>query len=547
MFYVFNPLRLQLQLSPTFAEDILKHYIWIYLQHGGNLFTGSLVGRSPEENLLLRFGPGTAGLISESLFHSSEAWTVDELSSFGICFLGAVAQTDPKFRSRLKACLASYCSPLPAARILYANHLFESTFGTASVLSHFHRLNEGDRWQLLCGICRTGTPSMLRLFIDTGIDINHDPERLNMLGHAAAVGNLDIVCMLIESGANGAGALCVFIDGSEHLSDGLYKQLLELLVEKSSPTYFPDVSDDPLSAVINSSKALLSHPKAPEILLCRKVLNNVLINRPCEKSRECNYMCAAIKNRLDSMVGLLLQHAAYANTKSSWLMHSVKCGAASCTEVLIRHGADVSFVDKSGRSALELARSNVTAPHPRVFTTTHCRYYSYNIRVEVTAVEDAETLAAVERALELKDQSTKSSEVCGPSCGLESQSLNQEDKSTPVPQNKFEKAIGFLSTYYKSGLDEHRVEPYHLGIGDLWSLSFYEALCMRFFYVLSYALILAVGIIAVIQGKKRVLMPSRTIMSALALLLLAFIWGSSLQMNLPSKLDNGRSVTTQNS
>ena len=492
--------QLHLEGSPTFTEDILKHYIWIYLQHGGNLFTGSLVGFLPEDNLLLSFGPGTAGLISESLFHSSEAWTVDELSSSGICFLGAVAQTDPKFRTRLKACLASYRSPLPAASTLCANNLFESTFGTASVLSHFHRLDKWDRRELLCGICRTGTPSMLRPFIDTGIGINHGPKRLNMLGHAAAVGNLDIVCMLIESGANGALALRVFINDSEHLANGLYKQLLELLVEKSSPTSFNflSLSYDSLSAVISSSKALLSHPKAPEILFCRKVLSDGLIKGPCDQHTACNYMCAAIRSRLDSMVELLLQHAAYANTTSSWLMHSVKCGAASCAEVLIRHGANVSFVDESGRSALELAWSNVALHHPRFYGP--CGGPARCAR-GVTAEEDAATLAVVEQALRLKSQSTTTSKEQEPKCIFEVESHDLEDKTTPVPPNIFEKALGILSTYYTPVPRGHRVRPHVRGIGDLWSLSFYEALCMRFFYILSYVLLLAVGIIAVIQGK----------------------------------------------
>ena len=385
---------------------------------------------------------------------------------------------------------------------------------------------------------------MLRPFIDTGIDINHGPERLNMLGHAAAVGNLDIVCMLIEIGANGALALLVFFRHGGHLSDGLYKQLLELLVEKSSPTYFPHVSDDPLSAVFTSSRALLSHRKAPEILFCRKVLSDGLINCPCEEYSVCNYMCAAIRNRLDSMVGLLLLHAAYANTTSSWLTHSVKCGAASCTEVLIRHGADVSFVDESGRSALELARANVALQHPRF-----CGPCGGLARCAggVTAEEDAATLAVVEQALRLKSQSTTISKEKEPKCIFEVESPDLEDKTTPIPQNIFEKAVGFLSTYYTPVPHGHRVRPHVRGIGDLWSLSFYDALRMRFFYVLSYALLLAVSIIAVIQGKNRVPMPSRTIMSAVALLLLAFIWGSSLQMNLPSKLDNGRSVTKQDS
>ena len=116
-----------------------------------------------------------------------------------------------------------------------------------------------------------------------------------------------------------------------------------------------------------------------------------------------------------------------------------------------------------------------------------------------------------------------------------------------VAQNIFKKALGSLLAYYKHPLHEWYSRYRYYEIRNLWSLSFYEALLMRFFYVVSYVLLLAVGVLAIIRGDKRVRMPSRGILSAVALLLLAYIWGSSLQTNLSTKLDNGRSVTTQDS
>ena len=528
----------------TTTHDILQNYLRIHFQHGGNLFTRRPWWELILQDLLYSCELGTTNLIAECLFQSSEFWTVDELSSIGICYLGAVAQTDPGFRTRLKAYLASHCSPLLAAGTIYADSLFESTFGIASVLRHFHGMGEWESSTFLAALCRTGIPSMLTPFIDTGIDLNNGDVSNNMLGNAAAMGNLDTVCMLIESGANGALALYIFIDHGEKLSYGLFKHLLELLVENSRPTSFRSVWYDALRQIIESSRALLTHPKAPEILFRRKVFSEELIKRSCKRF-ECNYMCMAIRKRLSSVVELLLQHEAYASTTSGWLMLSVKCGAASCAEALIQHGADVNFLDGAGKSALQLAGSNVTTPHPRIFT--HSVGHYRKIRCKVTAEEDAETLAVIERAFDLKAQSTDNLTVHEPSCELEPHSLNENDEAVPAPQNVFAKAFGSLLTYYRCPLRGRHSRYHNYAIGGLWSLSFYEALLIRFFYVFSYVLLLALEILAFLRGDKRVRMPSRSILSAIALLLLAFIWGTSPQTILPSKLDAGRSFSKQDS
>ena len=514
--------------SPTPAENILQNCVRIYLQRGGNLFTGCGIQDLILQELLLCRGPNTAKFASESLFHSSEILTVDEFSSFGICFLGTIARVNSGFRARLKEYLARCRSPLLDAGTIYADSLLESTFGMASVLQRFHGMTEWRAKRFLVALCRTGTPSMLRPFIGTGIDLNDKGCYDSILGHAAELGNSDIVCMLIESGANGALALAHFINHGMELSDGLFKHLLELLVENSRPTSFTLLCCDPLLKVIRSSRALLAHPEAPEILIRRKVFSDELIKCPC-KITVCNYMCDAIRKRLRSVVELLLQHGLYANTTSTWLIFSVKCGAASCTEALIQHGADVNFPDGAGGSALQLARSNVTAPHPR--RAVYCEGSSDT--GYVTAEEDADTLAVVERAFYLKAQGTTILEKYEPKCGFEVESHDHRDKTIPAPQNILDKAHGRRSHYH--------------GIGDLWSLSFYEALLMRFFYVLSYVLLLVLEILAFIHGHRRVRMPSRSILSAVALLLLAFMWGSPRQSMFLWNPDSGRSFTKQDS
>ena len=532
--------------SPNLNTDVLQNYIRIYYQHGGSLFAGRFPEKGIKSSALVKLslscGLGIWNWFSESLLHSAESWTVDELSSFQICLLGTIAQVNSGFRTRLKAYLSSYCSPLLAARAIYADNLLESTFGIASVLSHFHKLDRWSSADIVNLLCMIGTPSILRLFIDAGPNLNAY-EVGNNLGNAAAVGNLEIVRMFMENGVNTALGLTQFIYASDELSDGLYKHLLELLVENARPTSLKSGYPDALSAVMKSARALLTHPKAPEILFRQKVFSEELIKCSCETYLHRNYMCVAITKGLGSMVELLLQQGAYANTTSTWFLVSVECGAASCTETLIQHGADVKTLDKAGRSALQRARSNVDAPHPRF--SRRCRGFKGGR--EITAKEDEETLAVVERAFRLKPQSTEKLTAHGSSCELEPQSLNQKDEGVLAPQNIFERVLGSSLIYHRRPILGLHSRCLYCEISDLWSLSFRKALLMRFLYVVSYILLLALEIIAFVQGRKRIRMPSRTLLSAVALLLLAFIWGPSLQTGLPWKPDTSRPFTKQDS
>ena len=199
---------------------------------------------------------GRIDWIPDLLFGASEPWQVDEMCSFQICCIGTLARSDTVFCDRLKKELASYYSPASLLRTCSADHLFQISFGPASIERHFHTLDPNEMYGFLSLLCRTGSVAMLKPFIDFGVDVNGNSwYNSNMLGHAAAVGNVDIVNRLVEAGANGSLAMEVFLEKSISLSDTHFRNLLGLLVESARPVPLHHHSD-PLLAVIKSSRAL---------------------------------------------------------------------------------------------------------------------------------------------------------------------------------------------------------------------------------------------------------------------------------------------------
>lgn len=372
---------------------------------------------------------------------------------------------------------------------------------------------------------------MVKFFVDTGVDINGGNPRYNSLGHAAAEGNMDVVWLLLEAGANASLALCRFLHYSDHLSDALFKRLLEILVDNARPASF-DLDCDPFLSLLANSRALISHPKAPEILLTQNVFSDKGFGRGACQNHYKSYMYQAISRRNPSVVDLLLQNGAHANTRISdqfkcfgysfesctWITFSVIYGAASCTDVLIQHSVDVTALDGYGRSAVQLAKMNVFASHPRILGLNKFREF------EITAEQDAETLAVVERAFNRTVQGTKSLDD---HIKLSDEVPPQQHKSISALQKRLQKALGILLTPAQKELLHDRLEDLYLELKKVWSLSFYEALLMRFIYVLSYALLLILEILAFIKGHKRIPTPSRSLLSAVAVLMLAFVWGSS--------------------
>ena len=515
-------------------DDLLRNSLQKYSKRSGKV----LAADSPIfRSVFMLFA--NIDWITDYLLDPLEPWLVDDLSSFQICLIGALAHFDAVFSNRLRKELASYRSPASAGRPSFGDYLLKTKFSRASIESNFQTLNPaelGDLWRMLC---RTGSRSMLKFFMDIAVDANRVAPIHHMLGHAAAKENMDIVNMLLEAGANGSLAIDDFLWSNAHLPDAHFRRLLELLVENARPAPF-NQSNDPFFAIIKSSRALCSYPQAPEILLDRKIFDKAGFGEGASKARNFqSYMYQAISRRRSSVVDLLLRNGAHADARVSdsfdcyhdwvgeltWTTLSVMFGLASCTDVLIQHGADVTALDGAGRSALQLARKHALGSHPRKIEWYSCfDYGSYWF----TAEEDAETLAVVERAFTLKFQGTKGlDDYLDLSNEVAPQPPSRRDRLMSQLEKMLGKALGVILTPSQIELLHLHFRKLRYDIQRVWSLSFSEALFMRCSYVISYALILAYELNTLIKGRKRITMPSRFLLSALAFLALAMIWGSS--------------------
>ena len=518
--------------------DLMQKDVRNYLQHGGKFWETEA---SVFTNIFVKKRIGNIEWIPDFLFNASEPWLADELSSLQICCIGTLAHVDAAFCDRLKKDLTSYYSPPSLRRTPSADHLFESIFGLASIQSHFRTLVSNHMYGFLSLLCRTGSVAMVTPFIDLGVDVNGGNWYDNMLGNAAALGNVDIVKMLLEAGANGSLAIRIFLDSSKCLPDPLFRSLLESLVENARPWSF-NYFNDPLFAAISSNRALRCYPEAPKNLLDRDIFTKKGFGEPAlATSYYDSYMYQAILQGRSSLVDLLLRKGACADARIShsfdckgelfeswtWLTFAVMCGEASCTDVLIQHGADITALDGDGKSAIHLAKQNAMASHPRCLMLFH--YHEDQLQV-IGAEPDAETLAVVEQAFNHRFQGTMSIEgFLNSSKEITPQPPSPPEKSTPKLQKTFETALGIFLTPSQTKRLLNYFAPLYHDTQKTWSLPFHEALLMRSMYVLSYAILFIYEVHALIKGHKRIPMPSRFFMSALALLALAVICGTSSQ------------------
>ena len=135
----------------------------------------------------------------------------------------------------------------------------------------------------------------------------------------------------------------------------------------------------------------------------------------------------------------------------------------------------------------------------------------------------------VERAFNRKFQGTMSIEdYLNSSKEITPQLPPPREKSTPMLQKMLETTLKIFLTPSQTELLLKYLKSLYRDTREIWSLPFREALLMRCMYVLSYAILFAYELLALIRGHKRIPIPSRFFLSALALLALAVIWGASL-------------------
>lgn len=346
----------------------------------------------------------------DCLFHQSEPWIVENLTLVDTWIIGILCHTDSAFRFKVRDYLDSFRSPFCTPRRFSGDDAVESSFGIREILNRVKSAPPKYRVSFLKTISLSGTPSMLRPFLDARIDVNEGKTWNSYLGNAAANGQVKMFHMLLDAGANTALALPQFLRCGEALAAPLFEQLLLTLLENIVPTVLSSNDEDPLPGVLSSTKALQSCPQAPNILFRNGIFREEGLYGQEDVYISQSYMLQAILASRPVLVELLLDQGAEADVRIghlfrldrtarknfetyTWLTLAVEWGRASCADVLVKHGARLAAPDGSGRTALQLARSHVASEHPRFLD---CYYY---LDWGATAAQDAETLAVLEGAL----------------------------------------------------------------------------------------------------------------------------------------------------
>lgn len=538
-------------------KDLLQSCVHKYLTNGGEIC----------EKILHHVFLGTFSRyknidwVKDWALNSAEPWLLDEVGGLWsqvVCLIGVVAHCDTTFRHQLKKEWTEYRAPTSTKQTPSMDNAFEATFGTISLQRHFHAMNKHEGEAFLSILSRAGSPSMLSLLIDLGAEIDTRDGSSNPLGAAMVAGNMPTIRTLLEAGANGALALPHFIRlaayGKE-ISDAEFKGRLELLLKNATPIS-PMSWRDPLSALIQSKRVMSSYPETPKMLLAQNVVEQGRLGAEYEKhSYEISYMYQAISQGLPHVVDALLGYGLQANSLiadqfccgsrewehrcdnhcvavRSWLALAVEHGDASCVDVLVRHGADIIALDGVGISALQRANSNVSGRHNRVLAYFRSNSNPGGRRWFVTAEADVQTLAVLENAFNARFQGRENMkdytlfrDQSAPSSSL------GEDESSSFPRKFINMLLGKIMTSEQSRRLQFHLSWYKNDIPRFWPKPFHKALLVRFVYILSYAMIIIMAASAFIKWNRRIQIPSRTLLSAVALLMLAVVWGSSLMID----------------
>ena len=190
----------------------------------------------------------------------------------------------------------------------FSDHLFNITFDAEVITDHLWSMSHRLRKNALKALVQSRSVSILNVVIEKGLDIIVEGEDFSFLGSAAAAGHEDTAQRLLAHGANGALAIHDLLHTNIPIPHVRFKDLLKLLVDHSRPA--PGyLHRDGLLAVIQSRKAMSLYPEAADILIEKRILDQVRLGG--YQRREWlpySYLFQSIVYDLPHVVDLLLQY-----------------------------------------------------------------------------------------------------------------------------------------------------------------------------------------------------------------------------------------------
>ena len=461
--------------------------------------------------------------LQDCVLSQSEPWSVEELAPIDIWLIGILAYTDVSFRKRLDTYLNAYHTNDTGTSVSrgMTTHCY---FGIDTVIAQVQNADQKARFNFFVMLATAGTPSMLQPFITAGMDINEGGLKASFLGAAAQRGNRDTARLLMEAGACATSALPTIIMLGGPREDTELEYFLATLSKRSVAPTLGVGYHDPLFNVLISPRVKKVCPRAFKNLWENQVFSGEMLYGSKTLSAQMSYMYQAITSTWHQAIYHFLAHGIPPNAQignlfasnpalgqHTWLTLAVECGNAPCVEMMIQFGADITLADGSGRTALQISRSNAAAEHPRKLDEDVLYLES-----GVDAAQDNEVLEILEKALKTPSmaEATRSrslettAEPVKPRFPVAGQTSRQLDAFIPIqafkrlPQRFWRK----LQTFSHS--------------------AFRDALLIRLAFVLSYFTVFVLETASIIMWMRTLPHPPKSSFWIVLVLIFALAWGT---------------------
>ena len=447
------------------------------------------------------------------LFDRSIQWEMEDFHRSDIWAIGMLANADDRIRTDLQELLCGFRSPPYFTKA--QQQILQACFDVDIVIAQVKNASHIERSMFLEAISYSGTSSMLIPFIHAGVDVNEG----DLLGSAAVGGHYDTCQILLENGANTAPAISSLLEQNYNLRDKDFRRFLALLVD-SSPIPTGEVKrGKTLQNILRSWRVRKLYSQAADAFLVDQFIDDRMLYGSDDIFAEESYMCLAITHDwftvLDHLLNqavpldVLIGHAFPREGHSSgaqaplkeftWLTLAIELGRVDCVSTLVKHGADIFFMDGLERTPLQLSRDRTAGKHPRMPTNAwlHMRTPS---AWKVNLSADEHVLALLEAAL-----AGLSLDKAATTAHLKaSVRMRSPESGTPnIASNAWSRTVRCINEFPPISALERLVQNLQFELYWHVKLTFQQALSVRLIDVESSLILFALETTALIYGLQR--------------------------------------------
>lgn len=283
---------------------------------------------------------------------------------------------------------------------------------------------------------------------ESGIKLDEGHVGENYLAAAVANPDINVFNMLLQAGASTVRAIpgiCVRPDTEDRAFKDYFPRIIDQLKPTADQVRYQD-APDPLTAVLQSNRALEVRPNAPQALLQNSIFLASRLHRSKQTFPCHSYVFWAISyDRVGALKELLKYDPPLYSTIDdmfdtsrehfqpikdfTWLTLAVQLGRPQCVRLIVDHAASqenaVAYRDGADRTALEIAQSCMMMHHPRPSVLQGLHWTDQQDSTLINASADKETYLILQSASDVRNTSNN------PSTNTQKVAMGTE-KSDPI-------------------------------------------------------------------------------------------------------------------